>query len=243
MVVLAIAAGCVTHTDSKVGSVRPDTLRSMQVEVRKDSIQSSSIQVARIDTLMPATGLQMALVDRAANGDPGDVAFVVGRVQVKYAGRTDTIPKVLTNRLPVAGDDGKLYVFGYDDSGILDKGYAYDPQTRTLSEFEAPPGSTILETHILLSPDAKHIAYIATEGNARGVVRSWPDGALVAEGPISPWCEGDEDYNSVRWLDLQTAELAYCSGGSRRIWVHTLVDVVKHQIKVDTLTSYPRWQP
>jgi hypothetical protein len=186
----------------------------------------------------------MALVDPQDKGDPGDEAFALYRVEVKHNGRTDTIPTVRTNRLPIVSDGARLYMFGFSGGGFLDKGYSYDLHTRTLTEFEAPPGSTALETHIQLGPDAKHIAYIATEGNARGVVRSWPDGALVAQGPSAPWCEGDEDYNGVRWLDPNTAELAYCSGGgSRRIWVHVLVDVTRQQIKVDTLTSYPRWQP
>jgi hypothetical protein len=185
----------------------------------------------------------MALVDSTDRGNPGDESFARYHVQVRYAGRTDTIPTVLTTRLPIVGEDGKLYMFGFEEGGFLDKGYSYDLRTRALTQFEPPPGSTALETHIVISPDAKHIAYIATDGLATGVVRSWPDGALVAQGPRAPWCEGDEDYNAVRWIDRKTAELAYCTGGGgRRIWVHTLIDVDNGQTKIDTQSSAPHWE-
>ena len=237
--------GCAARTDSQRAVVSADTVRLAGARPTQDSIQAQSSEVVRTDTAVRSPGLEMALVDLADKPDPEDDVFARYRVQVKYAGRTDTIPTVLTNRLPVASEDGKLYMFGFAEGGFLDEGYSYDLRTRALAEFKPPPGSTALETHILISPDARHIAYIATNGaNGTAVVRSWPDAELVAQGPGAPWCQGDEDYNSVRWLDTRTAELAYCSGGSsKRVWVHTIVDVSNRQIKVDTLASRPAWNP
>jgi len=183
------------------------------------------------------------LVDSLDEGGSGDVAFPTYRVEVTVGGRTDTIAGFRTDAAPVVGPDGRVYVFG-NDHGFVGDGYIYNPNTRAVETFPTPPGAGQLEAHMSISPDARHIAYISTEcvkPSGCGVVRSWPDGKLIAETPGGVWCEGDEDHYGVRWLDTNRAELVYCSQQARGFLLHAIVTVDSRQVLADSLRSKPDW--
>jgi hypothetical protein len=185
--------------------------------------------------------------------DIEDLSVTLYRIQVATESRTDTIPGVQTTTLPTVGADGNIYAFGYDEGGIMLGAYRYDPETRKLAELQVPPGARMLETHMAISPDTRHIAYISTESCASGMVRSWPDGKLIAQTPAEPWFRSDIDYNDVRWLDTNRAEIVYRSGrvietrpdgsrGSRGLWVHAIIAVDTPGVKLDSLLSKPDWK-
>jgi hypothetical protein len=205
--------------------------------------ESASSAAEREVVAHPLPTPQVTLVDSADDGEPGDIAFPLYRAQVTIDGRTDTIPGVRTHVMPVVGSDGRVYLFGYESGGFLRDGYIYDPGTRAITTLPTPTGAGALESNMSISPDARHIAYVSSEcatAGGCGVVRSWPDGELIAETPGQPWCEGDFVYNDVRWLDINRAEIVYCS--QHRFWVHAMVTVKPRFVQLDTLTSMPHWK-
>jgi hypothetical protein len=191
----------------------------------------------------PASSPIVRLVDSLDDGAPGDPAFPTYRVQVTVNGRTDTIAAVRTHTEPLVGPDGRVYGFGHEYRRLAN-GYIYTPDTRALATYPTPPGVGSVESHVSISPDARHIAYISEECArpiaACGVVRSWPAAKLIAETPGQPWCEGDEDYNDVRWLDDNRAEFIFCP--KHRFWIYALVAVDTRLVKLDTLASKPDWK-
>jgi hypothetical protein len=185
------------------------------------------------------------LVDSLDEGGSGDLSFPTYRVEVSVDGKTDTIGRVRTHRMPVVGADGRVYFFGYEGGGFLNGGYIYEPRSRALTTFPTPPGAGALESHMSISSDARYIAYISTECKSSGgcgVVRTWPESRLIAETPAGIWCEGDEDYNDVRWLDPTHAEILYCAEGARDFWIHAIIAVTSRELGVDTLSSKPKWK-
>lgn len=194
---------------------------------------------------------QVALVDSSAEGDPGDVAVILYRVQVKSSTRTDTIPGARTMTLPGVGADGHVYFFAFDRDGFLTHAYSYDPDTRQLTDIQIPPDIEFNATHLTVSPDARYIAYIAPDSvtsYTHGRVLSWPAGSLVAQTPAEPGYDSEIDYNDLRWIDADRAEFVYHSGraiepgaGHRELWIHAMVAASTHEVRVDSLASKPEW--
>jgi len=268
---LAVAAGCSTErraatVDSASGATAsigsasstialgesaPETTATVAC-VPEKTILGERVQGRLSEPAVPERSVrqpELSLVDKTVEGDPADLSVDLYRVQIISSGGTQRIPGVRTKSLPTVGVDGSIYGFGYDDSGVIQSAYRYDPEARKLTEIQLPPGVRILETHMAISPDARHIAYISTEVCASGVVRSWPDGKLIAQTPAEPWFHSDNDYNDVRWLDAKHAEIVYRSGRaiaprpdrSRGLWVHAIVTVDTPAVKLDSLTSKPDW--
>ena len=199
----------------------------------------------------PVGSTRVALVDTTLEGDPGDIGATLYRIQVTTGSRTDTIPKVRTMMMPGVAPDGAVYLFSYSSGGLLLSGNRYDPATRQLTDIQLPPGIELSGAEVATSPDARHIAYFSPMmgHDMYGVIRSWPDGKLVAQTPTEPWFESDVDESGVRWLDANRAEFAYHSGrsippGSTRspnLWIDATVTLDPRSLKVDSLSSQPDW--
>lgn len=229
-------------------------------DANADRTQTESVAVSNRTLTSGASAIpprplqlpQVALVDGSQEGEPGDIAATLYRVQLTTGTGMDTIPGVRTMTLPGVGADGDVYLFGYDRDGFLTHAYSYDPNTRRLTLIQVPQGVEFDGTHLTVSPDARHIAYIghdSTTSYARGRVRSWPDGKLIAQTPAEPSIEGDIDYNDLRWIDANQVEFVYRSGRTiernptgPELWIHTIVAVNTREMKVDSLSSKPEWK-
>jgi hypothetical protein len=241
---LAMSAGCAVERKT----ANADRAQTESTTV-SDTTKKAGVSAIPTRSLEPP---QVALVARSHEGDPGDIAVVLYRVRVTTGTRTDTIPGVRTMTLPGVGADGDVYLFGYDRDGFLTHAYRYDPNTRELTEIQVPPDVEFNVTHLTVSPDARHIAYMGHDSvtsYARGRVRSWPDGKLIAQSPAEPSIEGDIDYNDLRWIDADRVEFVYRSGRTiernptgPELWIHTIVAVNTREMKVDSLASRPEWK-
>jgi len=191
-------------------------------------------------------------VDSTLEGDPGDVGVTLYRIQVTTGSRIDTIPKVRTMMMPGVATDGAVYLFSYSPGGLLESGNRYDPATRQLTDIQVPPEIELSGAEVATSPDARHIAYLSSpmmSHDIYGVIRSWPNGKLVAQTQTEPWFQSEADENAVRWLDANHAEFVYHSGraippGSTRspnLWIHATVTLDPREMKVDSLPSQPEW--
>jgi len=218
-----------------------------------DAGQKPAIPAVPTRDLQPS---QVALIDSSMEGEPGDIGVILYRIRVTTGTRTDTIPRVRTMTLPGVGADGHVYLFAYDNSGFLTHAYSYDPNTRQLTDIQVPPELEFSATHLTVSPDARHIAYLAPDSATsytHGRVLSWPAGRLIAqtlaESPGGPRYESEIDDNDLRWIDPDRVEFVYHSGraiersptGPRELWIHAIVAVNTGEVKVDSLASKPHW--
>jgi hypothetical protein len=182
----------------------------------------------------------------------GDLFYeIVYTLQVTCDNGLDTLSGIRVKELPVAGGDGRLYGIGYDRRGDLSSGYRYDPKGGKVSLLPLPENFDLSATHVTLSPDARHIAYVWRDyGNDQatsGVVRSWPDTNVVSRTPATPVSESEIDQTRVRWLDANRAEFVYTRGnevippseGRRRRWIYAVVAVDTRAMRVDTLEAEP----
>jgi hypothetical protein len=242
---LVTSAGCAVERKT----ANADRAQTESTHV-SDTTQKAGESAIPTRSLQPP---QVALVDTSKEGDPGDIAVTRYRVRVTTATRIDTIPGVRTMTLPGVGTDGNVYLFAYDNSGFLTHAYSYDPTTRKLTDIPVPPDIDEFAAHLTVSPDARHVAYIAPDSAtsyAVGRVRSWPAGKLIAQTPPEPRYEGDINYNDLRWIDADRVEFVYRSGraiersttGPRELWIHAIVGVNAREVKVDSLASKPEWK-
>lgn len=241
---LVMSAGCAVERKT----ANADRAQTESTTV-SDTEQKTGVSAISTRSLQPP---EVALVDRSKEGEPGDIAVTLYRVRVTTGTRTDTIPGVRTMTLPGVGSDGDVYLFGYDRDGFLTHAYAYDPNTRQLTDIQVPPDVEFNVTHLIVSPDARHIAYVGHDSltaDTRGRVRSWPDGKLLAQTPAEPSIEGDIDYNDLRWIDADHVEFVHRSGRTiernptgPELWIHTIVAVNTREMKVDSLASKPEWK-
>jgi hypothetical protein len=125
------------------------------------------------------------LVDSAQTGGELGMEEVVSyRVEVAAGARRDTLAGVRVQRVPVLAPDGAVHGVAVGPEGEAAGTFRFDPATRALARTPAPADASPFFSELTLSPDGRHVAYVAQESRpvARlwGAVRAWPGGRLVA---------------------------------------------------------------
>jgi hypothetical protein len=175
--------------------------------------------------------------------------YLALKVEVKFAGRLDTIPGVLTFDTPVITADGLLHGPNYARDGVYAGIYSYDPRRRALSQIRLPADAARWDSEVKLSPDASHIAYIGGDSaGARGIVRSWPTAAIVLKTRQAPTPASDYSFNQVWWASRDSVEFSWRVdlGPKKKPPEHRFAFVVVYaplaarQFAVDTLFEQPR---
>jgi hypothetical protein len=239
--IVGIGAGCSVENS-------PPTVERATPRLAVDSQQPVvASQRPLADSLCVAHSPQLKLVDSAELGDV--FSLIVYRLQVKCDNGLDTLAGIRVKELPVVGGDGNLYGIGYDRHGDLSSGYRYDPNGGKVSLLPLPEYFDLHATHMSLSPDARHVAYIwgGSSSVASGIVRSWPEFKLIAQTPPDSGFESEIDYSQARWLDANRAEFVYTRSGERvppaniprRWWIHAVVALDPRSMKVDTVDREP----
>jgi hypothetical protein len=159
-------------------------------------------------------GADVRLVDSARTGDELGMEDVVSyRVEVAAAGRRDTLAGVRVRRAPASAPDGAVHGVAVGPEGQAAGTFRYDPADRRLTRTPAPADASPFFSELTLSPDARHIAYVAQESGPVvrlwGVVRAWPDGRVVARAEPAPGYPSDVNYSQVRWTGPDTYEVVY----------------------------------
>lgn len=142
---------------------------------------------------------EVTLVD-SVHWETGLEEGLLYRIAVHYAAETDTLPGILTPHRPVVLGASVIYGLDYRD-GVAVRGFRYDAASRAVQFYPLPDDMAGWTAHAL-SPDARHLAYIARDsaGLLSAVIRAWPTGRTVYR---SGWVAGypsDVDYNSARWI-------------------------------------------
>jgi hypothetical protein len=154
------------------------------------------------------------LVDSAQTGGELGMDEVVSyRVEVAAGARRDTLAGVRVQRVPVLAPDGAVHGVAVGPDGEAAGTFRYEPATRALTRTPAPADASPFFSELTLSPDGRHVAYVAQESGPVvrlwGVVRAWPGGRLVARAAPAPGYPSDVDYGWVRWTGPDAYEVVY----------------------------------
>jgi hypothetical protein len=209
----------------------------------------------RLSARAALTGLVLAAVAGcvAPSGSPAPVAApnvrlvdsipwehvlaegVLHRVEVRSAGRTDTIPGALTTGLPVHAGAGRLLGFTYEMDEVRGI-YEYDARRRRTRLHPLPSDLNPVFSAPALAPDGRHVAYVVLgdDVTAWAVVRGWPDGRMVwrsdaVEIPATDHAGG----NIVRWISPDTARVLIETGhATGNTWYRVVGSVRERRVLV-----------
>jgi hypothetical protein len=129
------------------------------------------------------------------------------RVAVHTAAGVDTLDGIVTHQRPVAVGDSVVYGLVYDQQAVT-AGFAYDVRTQTVRHLTLP-AQLFPYGEPRLSPDGRHLAYLAMDGSGRGygAIAAWPSGRVVYRGQAVTMLETDAGVDAVTWHDAHRFEV------------------------------------
>ena len=187
---------------------------------------------------LPEARFSAALVDSLVwEAEPGPETL--WHVEVRGDTAVDTIPGVLT-RLPVVAVP-RTGVVGFRvdtaDAGRL-RGFRYDPAKKSVKGIPLAPDVARWFAEPALSPDGRHVAYVGGDlRSPRAVVRIFPRGRIVAEGPVVRMPESDFVDNRARWTSPDTFEVWVQTGDTPRRHVRVRGSVRGGVFATDTVVA------
>lgn len=181
---------------------------------------------------------RVSLIDSTRRGDPDDetgFGWVDYGVAVASTGVVDTIPGIRVIERPVLVGD--TAVWGWTvENGRPEEGFAYDVRSKRLRR-HALPRDLFAGVDVALSPDARHLAYIARTFDTlfAATIVAWPSGARVARAPWALGYPGDAHYSSVEWCDSKRFASAFrIESGT---WVRFRGSVSNAATQADTVSQ------
>jgi len=160
------------------------------------------------------------------------------RFLVTTAQRTDTIAD-LVDRSPVVSGDTVVVGVVFNPSALGRRLLVVRPN-RPPQFVELPSDLWPFFTDLAVSPDARHLLYLATDrlSDDRFMVRALADGSVIWAGLEQPPCDCDVDRNHARWLDSDTFEVA--TRIDLQHWRIARV-ALSGSTTIDTIGAEPRW--
>ncbi len=162
------------------------------------------------------------------------------RVEVRSDTAVDTIPDLLTDRAVVAIPKVGVEGFAFDTArGAIHEGFRYDPKKRTVKPIVLAEDLVGPFAAPALSPDGRHVAYLAVaDGKARAVVRVFPRGRIVADGPALAVPPGDVAPGEAMWMSADSFAILVDALPFRRVRFQGTV--ASGITRTDTITVAPR---
>jgi hypothetical protein len=162
--------------------------------------------VGAVDSLQPR-GPVLRLLDRPAVMAVERIdELPLSRVEVRWWGRTDTIPGVLVQFIPDVVADSTLT--GLDWAGpTLARGFVFRHGARTVEAVDLPGDLQRGGAVVRLSPGGRYLAYVAearcgASHCARVSVRRWPSLALIGAHQLAvKWGDRLDPRDRIDWLD------------------------------------------
>lgn len=129
------------------------------------------------------------------------------RIAVHDSAGVDTIDEIVTDQEPAVVGDSIVYGFVYDQQAVT-AGFAYDVRTQSVQRLTLPHQFFPFSTP-RLSPDGRHLAYLAIDsaGRGYGAIASWPMGKVIYRGEPVRMLESDAGIDAARWLDANRFEI------------------------------------
>lgn len=124
---------------------------------------------------------------------------VLYHVTVRSAGRTDTVPGVLVEDLPVLGADGRVYGIRWEENAAAGL-FVYDPATHHTTHLPKPDAWWEYGTPVV-APDGSHVAYLARTGEGTGEARvaALPSTRVIYRGPVADLLPSDAGIDQIAW--------------------------------------------
>jgi len=135
------------------------------------------------------------------------------RVVVRTDRGSDTLPGVLTNVLPVLVGDSVVLGFAREGAAITGA-FRYRAGADGVEELPLPDDLNRGFAAPAISPDGRHIAYVANrgEGMSWAVLRTWPEGRELAASDTTDVQGSDFSLSNARWLDAERFEALVDAG-------------------------------
>jgi hypothetical protein len=144
------------------------------------------------------------------------------RVAVRTEAGIDTLANIVTDQQPVVAGDSVVYGLIYDQQAVT-AGFAYDARASTVRRLTLP-SELFPYAAPKLSPDGRHLAYLAmdTAGRGYGAIAAWPSGGVIYRGQPVRMLETDASIDPASWLDANRFEIRielshFVGGGTQRI--------------------------
>lgn len=166
---------------------------------------------------------------------------VLHRVAVHLNGSVDTLPGVRSARRHPPVVVGDSVVLGFDSrASVIEHGFRYSAATRRVESITLPDDFNPAFSEPAVSPDGRHIAYVANTGRGRSwpVVRRWPGGQPVAVGDTVQVLGRDVARNGARWTDRERFEIVIDATPD---YVRVGGSLARGIVRADTLASAPAW--
>ncbi len=239
----AISATDTTPSDTAATRAATRSIRATRAEI--DTPPNYVVDTVLIPTNQ---AIRIRLVDMTETEE-----FFAYKVEVRLAGRVDTIPGVLTFDLPVIAPDGLLRGPAYARDAHYAGLYAYDPGTRALSNIPLPSDAEGWASEVKLSPDGSHIAYIGGFGDStgsQGIVRTWPEAKVVLMTMKAPQAPSDQSFDQVWWVNRDSVEFSWHTdlgpatkpSDPRFPFIAIYTSLRAKRFTVDTLTEQPNFR-
>jgi hypothetical protein len=156
-------------------------------------------------------------------------------LEIRRGKSVDTIRQIRTNLRPVISGDTAIYGFLYDSLGTMTHVFSYRVASEILDSLPLPPDFQPGVSIPSLAPDAHHVAYVVFDSTARGVVRRWPDLAMVLETPTVQHMYGDALTGVAGWSDARTFEIHIVPNAVPMRWVRFRGSLDTQRFAVDTV--------
>ncbi|MCU0623744.1 MAG: hypothetical protein MUF53_07755 [Gemmatimonadaceae bacterium] len=160
------------------------------------------------DTLAPApVALGVRLLDRPAVMPVARAQDLpLSRVEVTWAGRTDTVPEVLVRYPPALLGDSALTGLDWNGTTLV-RGFRFVRGARDVASIALPQDLPRGAAVVRLSPDGRYIAYVAearcgASHCAKVSIRRWPTlGQIGAYELNVRWGDRLDPRDRIDWLD------------------------------------------
>ena len=219
---VAVSACQAPGDAAREGTTHPaDTAQATEALPRPLPSDTPRIALRLVDSIPYAT--------EAAEG-------VLHHVEVSTGQHVDTLRGLRTRLPPVASGDSLVYGFLFDSLGGLTHVFRISLKPRRVDSMPLPTDLNPAVSEPALAPDATHIAYVAFDSMARGVVRRWPDLVAILETPRLEYSPGDMLAGAVEWRG-RDAFMIYIdpfNDGSNR-WVRFHGRLGSSHLAVDTI--------
>lgn len=159
-----------------------------------------------MDSLQPRGPVQRLLDRPAVVAVERTEDLPLSRVEVRWRGRTDTIPGVLVQYVPDVVSDSTLT--GLDWAGpTLARGFVFRHGASAVESVDLPGDLPKGGAVVRLSPGGQYVAYVAeakcgASHCARVTVRRWPSLALIGAHQLAvKWGDRLDPRDRIDWLD------------------------------------------
>lgn len=185
----------------------------------------------------------------ASSWDWLDDSLDIYRVEVRAAGRVDTLTDIIEPMPFPVGDDSVagLRLVQKDKNEGERRLFVFSLANRKTQTWPLPNDVWSHYYDVAISPDARYVAYVGMDTSGTyPIVRELSSGRVVMRGPGGGGCECDTDRNDARWLSADSVEIAVAHHlgvhlGHDPVWLRLAGQLSTKGVHLDTLKSAPTW--